>query len=154
MKILLITLAVACLAVPAMAQDVHTWAYAGVEYESDVGVTSTLGVSQRLSDGLYLLPRTTIGRYGNVDTDVGYFWELNSDLALALVAGPGVTWEDQPDQDFFGLVTGAAGCILHYHWAVGWADRMGVAAGAKYKFGVDNEYDDGWHGGLFLTYAL
>jgi hypothetical protein len=155
MKLLLITLAVACLAVPVMGQDdAPTWGYAGVEYESEVGVRSTFGVSQQLTGDLYLLPRTSIGRYGNINSDLAYFFGLDDRLAFGLVAGPGVEWEDQPTEDLLALVNGAAGALLHYHWPISWGEQMGVAIGAKYKFGIDNEFDDGWHGGVFVTYAL
>lgn len=153
MKKLLI-LAIVLLALPVMAQDVTTWGYAGIEYESDDGMRSTFGVSQKLTGSLYLLPRTAIGRYGNIDTDLGYFWAFGDRLAFGLVAGPGIDWEDQPDQDLLALVNGAGGMILHYHWPISWGTEAGIALGAKYKFGIDNEYEDGWHAGLFFTYQL
>jgi hypothetical protein len=152
--VIAIVIAAVLIAAPVSADPPKTWAYVGVEYDSDVGVKSTFGVSTKLSGNLYILPRTSIGRYGHVDSDLGYFFSIDERLAFGLVAGPGVSWEDPPEEDLFVLVNGAVGGIIHYHWPIDLFTRMGVAVGAKYKFSIDNEYCDGWHGGVFLTYQF
>lgn len=156
MKLLSSVLLVLLLASAAIADDISSFVFAGVEYDSDArGFTSTIGAGTRVAGGLWNVSRTVIGRYGSLEPDLVYFVGVPQvdHLYLGLVAGPNMDWYDQPgdgiDPTFY--IAGASGLLLNYR-----PDGWGITIGAKYKFAFDTDsfYPDGWQGGVWVSYAL
>ncbi len=136
------------------AEAPATYAFGGGEYDSGTkGFTTTVGISTRLIGNLRLMPRIQVGEYGSLETDVGYFFNPTDAFSIALLAGPAVDWVAQEEAGPMAYLIGASGFVAGYM-----PKDIGVWVGAKYKFKFDKEaqafYEDGWQGGLWLSFAL
>lgn len=153
MKTILIILLLSLVSVGlTFAQDVESFIFTGIEYDDVAGAAGTIGAAKNLSGGLWIFPRTVIGRYGSLETDMAYFFKVPAGgLYLGLVAGPGVDWTDPEDGDHLSYIVGGTGLIAGYKW-----DKIALGIGAKYKFALDegNFYQSGWQGGLWTAFAF
>lgn len=136
----------------AQTDPPDSYVFGGGEYDSgEKAFTTTVGAAGRLVGGLWALARTQVGQYGSLETDLGYFVTSGGALRFGLIAGPNVDWVTQEDADPISYIVGASG------FAAGYAPKkVGIWFTAKYKFAFDGDsyYQDGWQGGLWLSYGL
>ena len=132
------------------AQDITSAAFAGCQYDSDLGWAATYGTGARVTTGLWTVGRLTAGSFDAAELDLIAVKKFGNFLA-GVVAGPNVDWSG--DQDMLAYIVGGCGGL------VGWQNNplgIGIVAGAKFKFSFDGGdfYKDGWQTGLWLTKGL
>jgi hypothetical protein len=155
MKLLTILCTLALMATPVLAADAPTsYVFAGGEYDNGTeGFTTTVGIASNLAGNIWLLARGQVGKYGSLETDMGYFLSPGGSLKIALIAGPSIDWIVHEGSDPIGYIVGASGVIFGYA-----PENIGIWAGAKYKFRFENGgqtfYQSGWQGGLWMSWGL
>jgi len=155
MKRLWIILCVALL-LCGTAQAQKNTVFAGGEYDGKTKeFSAVVGGGVHLEGAFWLLPRTTIGEFSSLDSDLGLFFKVPKlpNFRAGLIAGPGVEWiKEEPKTAPISYITTASGIVI------GWMPAdVGIWAGAKYKFALDADseiYQDGWQGGVWLAAAF
>ena len=154
MKLLLSIFCVLILAYPggivAQEETQKTNLFFGSEYdESEDAITGTLGVTTSLVGGMMLIARTQVGEYNSLETDAAFLLPLGTKFYFGVLAGPNA--EFAASEDAVTYIVGASGAVLGYR-----PGKVGIWAAAKYTFAFEDgvAYQDGWRGGIFLSFPL
>ncbi len=146
MKLFTATLIVLLLcAVSPKAQE--SVAFGGGYYDNSAGFGMLYGVSTYVGEGIWFIPRFSVGGTASFEPDLGYFVN-HKNWRLGLIAAPNVEWVG--GEDFVTYITGASGIVGGY---LDGEDGFGLLGSAKYKFAwdEDNLYKDGWEVGVYLA---